>query len=145
MSGNLINEAVNIWNSAVAFLRDRRKCAEIRRDLARLGPEECRQMLADYGMTPREFDEALQIPFASEDLSSAALRSVGVDPQAFHREHGVRSRAIRRTCMTCHAKYRCRKDLATGGFGRNYQDYCPNRLHFTVLLARQPYKAKPSN
>lgn len=145
MTASLVSEARNLWNGAMAYLRDRRKCAEIRRDLDRLGPDERRHMLGAYDLTPEEFDAALRIPFASEDMSSEALRSMGVDPETFHREHGTRSRAIRRACTTCHAKYRCRKDLAAGSFRANYPDYCPNSLHFAVLLGRQAYQPKASN
>ena len=88
---------------------------------------------------PEEFEKALRIPFASEDLSSWALREFGVDPQLLHRRHGVRSRVMRRTCTFCQAKGRCRQDLMAGNFERNHKDYCPNRLHFAVLLARRAY------
>ncbi len=142
MPNKLIGEAVNLWNGAVAYWRDRRKCAEIRRDLAILGPDESRRLLDEYCLTPEEFDAALRIPFASEDLSSSALRSVGLDPVEFHRQHGARSRAMRRNCTTCRAKYRCRNDLAAGSFEGNHQEYCPNRLHFAVLLARRSYQPR---
>ena len=139
LSGELIGKVRNIWNSITAYARDRRRCAQIRRDLESLGPHERRRVLGEYDLTPEEFEQALRIPFASEDMSSQALRSVGVEPQKFHHQHGARSRAMRRTCTICRAKARCRQDLLAGSFVRNHRDYCPNRPHFAVLLARQTY------
>jgi hypothetical protein len=140
MAGEL-GKLRDIWNYAAAYLRDRRRCAEIRNDLQALGPDERRRIFGEYDLTPEDFDMALRIPFASEDMSSWALRSVGVDPQQFHREHGVRSRIMRRACTMCHLKARCRKDLMAGSFERNHRDYCPNRSHFAVLLARRAYQS----
>jgi hypothetical protein len=140
LSGELIGKVRNIWNSVAAYARDRRRCAQIRRDLNSLGPHERRRVLDEYELMPEDFEQALRIPFASEDMSSRALTAVGVDPQQFHREHGARNRSMRRTCTMCRAKARCRQDLLAGSFVRNHRDYCPNRLHFAVLLARQPYR-----
>ncbi len=140
LSGELIGKVRNIWRSLVAYARDRRRCAQIRRDLESLGPHERRRVLDEYDLTPEDFEQALRIPFASEDMSSRALNAVGVDPQQFHRQHGARSRAMRRACTICRAKARCRQDLLAGSFVRNHRDYCPNRLHFAVVLARQTYQ-----
>jgi hypothetical protein len=139
LAGGLIGKVRTIWNDVAAYARDRRRCARIRRELRLLGPDEHRRILDDYDMTPEEFERALRIPFASEDMSSWALRAVGVDPQLFHRRHGARSRVMRRACTLCRAKSRCRQDLLAGSFVQNHRDYCANRLHFAVLLARQPY------
>ncbi len=144
MAGELISKVRSIWNDVAAYTRDRRRCAQIRRDLESLGPDEHRRILDEYDMTPEEFEKALRIPFASEDMSSWALRSVGVDPQLFHRRHGVRSRVMRRTCTLCQAKAQCRQDLLAGSFERNHRDYCPNRQHFAVLLARRAYPSTKS-
>lgn len=144
LSAELIGKIRNLWNSVGAYARDRRRCAQIRRDLESLGSHERRRVLDEYDLSPQDFEKALNIPFASEDMSSRALRAVGVDPQQFHREHGVRSRAIRRACTLCRAKARCRQDLLGGSFVQNHRDYCPNQQHFAVLLARQAYRsAKP--
>jgi hypothetical protein len=140
LSGKLIGKVRNIWNSVAAYARDRRRCAQIRRDLNSLGPHERRRVLDEYDLTPEDFEQALRIPFASEDMSSWALRAIGVDPQQFHRHHSARSRAIRRSCTICRIKTRCRADLMAGSFEQKHRDYCPNRLHFAVLLARQPYR-----
>lgn len=143
MPGELIGKIRNIWKSAAAYMRDRRRRAQIRRDLKALGPDECRRMLDEYNLTPEEFQEALRIPFTSEDMPSRALRAMGLDPQQFHRQHGARSRAMRRSCIMCRVKARCRQDLAADRFVRNHGDYCTNRLHFAVLLARQAYRSTP--
>ena len=140
VSGQLIDKVRIIWSSVVAYARDRRRCAQIRRDLESLGPHERRRMFNEYDLTPEDFENTLRIPFASEDMSSQALSAAGIDPQQFHRQHSARSRAMRRTCTMCHAKARCRRDLLAGRFVRNHQDYCANRLHFAVLLARQAYR-----
>jgi hypothetical protein len=76
VSGQLIDKVRIIWSSVVAYARDRRRCAQIRRDLESLGPHERRRMFNEYDLTPEDFENALRIPFASEDMSSwASIRN----------------------------------------------------------------------
>lgn len=140
MSGNMVGMVRSAWGRAAAYVRDRRRCAQIKRDIESLGADEGRRVLGEFRLTPKEFEESLRIPFTSEDIWSRALRFAGVDPQRFQREHGARSREMRRICFTCPVKARCRRDLAAGTFERNHQDYCPNRQHFAVLFARKAYQ-----
>ena len=133
MSGELIGKVCNMWNSVAAYASDRRRCAQIRRDLESLGPHERRRVFDEYDLTPEGFEQALRIPYASEDFSSRALSALGIDPERFHRQHGVRSRAIRRACTMCRAKVRCRQDLLAGSFVQNHREYCPNRPDFAIL------------
>ncbi len=140
MPENVIELARRVRDRATAYMRDRRKCAQIRRDLESMGVYETRRVLAEFQLTPKEVEGSLRVPFASEDMFSRALCFLGVDAQRFQREHGDRSREMRRTCFMCPAKARCRRDLMAGRFGQNYHAYCPNRLHFAVLLSRKAHQ-----
>lgn len=133
MLSNLVGEA---WRGMVDYLRDRRKCIAQVKEFDTWAPEERRELLNRYGLTRDGFEKAMHMPFASEDLASAALRAIDVDPNEFHREHDSCSRVVRRNCTLCRTKYRCRRDLMNGSFKQNYQSYCPNASHLSELLGK---------
>ena len=75
MLAGLIKGAISAWQDGMDYLRDRRKRTNLIKELDMCGPEECRGLLGQYGLTRKQFENAIRIPFASEDLASAALRS----------------------------------------------------------------------
>src|SRR5438552_17748110 len=131
----LIKGAISVWQDGMDYLRDRRKRTNLIKELDMCGPEECRGLLGQYGLTRKQFENAIRIPFASEDLASAALRAVGVDPSEFHREHSQQSRNIRHNCTVCRAKYRCWRDLMSDSFVEHHREYCPNTSDLADLLS----------
>ena len=69
------------------------------------------------------------------DLRARARVSRGLD------DHTVAERApnwlrdMRRACLTCDARSRCRRDLNTGDFARRYRHYCPNAESLARIAA----------
>ena len=124
---NLIGGALQAWRVAVDYVDDRRRTNAMKRELSDLTADECSAILADLGLTSQEFHEAMRLPYASRDLSAAALKSVGVDHGAFHARYGAWDRDIQRTCMTCPHRRRCLRELTEGTFTANYRQFCPNR------------------
>lgn len=141
MTGTLIGGPLQIWRFAFAYFADRRRRIAALRELEALGLDECVPLLNELGLTRREFADAMQRPFAFDDLLSSAMQSIGIDPIAFHSQQGAWSRDMHRTCMLCRYHRRCRKELATSEFGHSHQGFCPNSENFTEIIKSQQQPA----
>lgn len=134
MTGTLISAALNACRSAISFLEDRKRSSAMRRDFWSLGLEDCTGIMKAVGLTPREFDDTMHRPFASEDLLSSATHSIGINLKDFGPQLGEQSGAMQRTCMTCSYRRQCRRDIENSDFASHYQDYCPNYGNFAHLI-----------
>ncbi|TIU27384.1 MAG: hypothetical protein E5W38_25815 [Mesorhizobium sp.] len=137
MASNLVNDALEACRSAIAGLKDRRRSKTARREFWALGPEEGTGMLNDIGMSTGEFDDAMHLPYASEDFLTLAMLSVGIDPDSFHALEFARDRFMSRTCITCPHRRGCHSHLEAFDFESHYRDFCPNRDNFSKLLAKR--------
>ena len=79
--------------------------------------------------------DASRIPVASEDLLARAMVSLGIDYDTFAEREANWLRDMRRACLTCDARSRCRRDLNTGDFARRYRHYCPNAESLARIAA----------
>ena len=135
MYGNMVSESFRLFHLALAYLEDRKRSRATVREFRALGPEACAHLLGDAGLAPSEFDRAMGLPFASEDLLTPAMRSVGIDPAEFAEHNHPSYRELCRTCMSCDHRMRCRSDLGNAAFLRTYRDFCPNSIPFDALAA----------
>ncbi|MGX7875554.1 hypothetical protein ACVDG5_025050 [Mesorhizobium sp. ORM6] len=94
-------------------------------------------MLSDIGMSPNEFDDAMHLPYAAEDLQTLAMLSVGIDPDRFHTLEFARDRLMSRTCIACPHRRRCHGHMEAFDFESHYREFCPNRDNFSKLLRQQ--------
>ena len=91
-------------------------------------PNEVKAMANDLGMTPSDLRTlAGQEPEAA-DLLKRMLVALKVDPKILDKLDPRISRNLRRACITCGEKRRCRHELAAGTAVRNMHEYCPNAL-----------------
>jgi hypothetical protein len=133
MARNLTSETVEAWRFAISFLVDRERSKAARREFWAQGSDKCAGILNDLGLTRTEFDDAMRLPYASEDLLTPAMRSVGIDPDSFQTLEAARG-DMSRTCMTCPHRRQCRGLQAAFDFENHYQDFCPNSPGFAKLL-----------
>ncbi|WP_245525771.1 hypothetical protein [Mesorhizobium sp. M00.F.Ca.ET.216.01.1.1] len=134
MAGNLISETFEVCRFAIAVLKDHKRSRAARRDFWALGPDECTGVLDDIGLSRSEFDDAMRLPYASEDLLSSAMRSIGIDPDDFNSLEAARDRFMARICITCPNRRQCHGHLDAFDFESHYQDFCPNSANFADLL-----------
>ncbi|BCG82409.1 hypothetical protein [Mesorhizobium sp. 113-3-3] len=133
MPYNLKDEPAEAWRFAISFLVDRERSKAAKREFWAQGPHKCAGILHDLGLTRAEFDDAMRLPYASEDLLTPAMRSVGIDPDSFQTLEATRG-GMSRTCMTCPHRRECRGLLAVFDFENHYQEFCPNSRGFAKLL-----------
>ncbi|MER8461819.1 hypothetical protein [Mesorhizobium sp. M1396] len=132
MGANLIGETVGAWRSVISLLADRRRSRAAKREFWAMGWDECTGILNDIRLSRSEFDDAMRLPYASEDLLSSAMRSVGVDPDNFQSRQAHCFMSC--TCITCPHRRQCHGHLAAFDFESHYQDFCPNSQNFADLL-----------
>ncbi|WP_011578702.1 MULTISPECIES: hypothetical protein [Chelativorans] len=137
MSSNLIKNTLGACRSAIAIFKDRRRSKAARRDFWALGMEECTGRLNALGMSPSEFDNAMHLPCAAQDLLTLAMRSVGIDPNSFHTLEFAYGRFMYRTCITCPHRRRCHSHLEAFDFEDRYREFCPNKDNFSELLRQR--------
>jgi hypothetical protein len=125
--GNLTGGVLQAWRFAVDYMDDRRRTNAMKREFGDLGADECSAILSDLGLTSQDFHEAMRLPYASQDLSAAALESLRVHRAAFRTRYGAWNRDIERTCMMCLHRRRCLRELTEGTFAASYRQFCPNR------------------
>jgi hypothetical protein len=137
MTGTLLDGAAQAWRLAVNYLKDKERSRRAMREVDSLGSSEAARVLSEVGLSRGEFAAAMSHPFASDDLLSQALSSVGIDPDEF----GVRNiewlQGLQRSCMRCGVRGRCKRIMARDEFTRRHQDFCPNSGDFEQILARQ--------
>lgn len=135
MRGVLIDRICGLWRSATAFAGDMRRRRAAIGEIDALDPHERMRVLGEAGLTPTDVREAMQAPFASQDLLARGMCAIGVDPVAFGVRQRPWQRDMQRVCMGCHARSRCRRDLATDDFARRYRHYCPNAASLAEITA----------
>ena len=145
--GNLIGGALQAWRMAVDYMNDRRHTNAMTREFWDVGANERNAILSDLGLSSQDFHEAMQLPYASQDLNAAALESLGVDRARFEARHGAWSHEIKRTCMLCRSRRRCLRELTTGAFASTYREFCPNGRDLGDLISdpeAAAYMKRPS-
>ncbi|MGX8009983.1 hypothetical protein ACVDG8_013945 [Mesorhizobium sp. ORM8.1] len=83
MAGNRKSETVEAWRFAISFLVDRERSKAAREEFWAQALDRCTKVLNDIGLSRREFEAAMMLPYASEDLLTSAMRSTGIDPDSF--------------------------------------------------------------
>lgn len=137
MSSNLINNTLDACRSAIAVFKDRRRSKAARKEFWALGLDECIGVLNDIGMSPSEFNNAMHLPYAAENLLKLAMRSVGIDPDSFHAREFASESFMPRTCITCLHRRRCHAHLEAFDFESHYREFCPNRDNISELLRQR--------
>lgn len=138
MTGNMLDGAGQVWRLAADFVRDRRRSRRAVAEIQALDSGEAARMLADAGLTRADFGTAMAHPFASEDLLSQAMDSVGIDPDEFAARNPTWLQDLQRSCMMCRVRGRCHQIMSRGEFARRHRDFCPNAADFAQILSARP-------
>ena len=123
---------------------DRRRRRIAVSEIQALDPDIRAGVLAESGLSLDEFRAAIRAPFFSKDLLAAALGSMGIGPDAFRSPNGSWYRDMQLTCLRCHARKRCWKDIASRRFISRHQDYCLNADSLAGILSARNGKSSPA-
>lgn len=133
MTSKLGSRILGIARLAAAFARDWTQARAVRLEVQSLDAAEGGRLCHELSMSSHELDAAMRTPFVSDDLLSPAIVSMGADPAMFEARHRGWSRDMRRVCMMCRHRSRCRRDLTASNFDHRYRSYCPNALSMAEI------------
>lgn len=124
-----------LWRSMKALWNGWRRKQAVLGEIDALDSHERGRILAEAGMTREQLAQSIRLPYASDDLLTRAVASLGIDADVFYARHVLWHRDMEWACAACPARSRCRRDLATGDFARRYRHYCPNSRNLAELAA----------
>jgi hypothetical protein len=124
-----------LLHNAVAALGEQRRRRIAAREIEALDAVESGRIMKEAGLSSWEFRSATLIPFFSEDLLSAAIRSMGINAASFRLRHGSWHKDMQRACIRCQARKQCRRGIASHSFARDYWRYCLNAESLSDIVA----------
>jgi hypothetical protein len=136
-SSGLIDRLARRWRT---WRADRRTQA----DLASCGREDVARMAHDLGVGGADLcvlagkwpDSAHLLTRRMDEIALDAAKIAEVEPAVI--------RDLQRVCSLCASKRRCVRDLAARPADPVWQDYCPNSMTLTALIAER-VKHRKSN
>ncbi len=135
MMDNLVDRMASARDSVAHFLSGWRRTRQTRRDIEALGSEEAARVYAEIGLTQREFERAMALPFASEDLLLRAMDRLDIDPDEFCVRNPGWFQDMERTCMRCSGRNACRRMMSRAEFAGWHQQFCPNAEDFAQIAS----------
>ncbi|MDN2565787.1 hypothetical protein N1F89_06100 [Aquibium sp. A9E412] len=116
-------------------LRNWRHTRQTLREINALGAQEAGRVLTEVGLSPREFERSMVLPFASEDLLQEAMHTFDIDPDEFCARYPGWFQDMERTCMKCPHRGACRRIVARGRFAEWHRGVCPNAEDFAQIAS----------
>ena len=113
-----------------------------RDELRRCSQDEAMNIAKDLGVSLSDFHGlAAKAPDAADDVSKM-LRVLSIDETTLAKGDPPTMRDLRRTCMLCIRKGRCRHEFASFTAARNFHEFCPNAYTLDALLRQkeQPHR-----
>jgi hypothetical protein len=71
------------------------------------------------------------------ELQPRMAAALGLDPEDPVLQEAAMARDLKRLCIACASKRRCRRELAAGTAGEHYREFCPNAYTFDLLRGRR--------
>jgi len=109
----------------------------VRNELSQCSQHEAMNIAKDLGVPLGDLRGlAAKAPDAANDVSKM-LYALSVDESTLAKGDPATMRDLRRTCMLCVRKGRCRHELASFTAARNFHEFCPNAYTLDALLRQK--------
>ncbi len=100
-------------------------------------PDEVQQVAKELGLTAAELRGIARKDAGSVDNLQKMLLALDVDPDKLEKTNPAVMRDLQRLCVSCGHKSRCQREVASGGAGAHFHEYCPNAFTLDALLKRE--------
>ena len=107
-------------------------------ELDRGGEEEVEHIARDIGIAASELRVLASKHSDAADLLYRRMAVLGLDPDELRRTEPVVLRDLQRLCSMCERRKRCVLEFGERPASAVWQEYCPNRLTLSGLVASQP-------
>ena len=119
------------------WVKKYRLAVDAGRELADCHPDEVKAIVNDIGMTPSDLRTLAghkgPEPAAAE-LLKKMLVALKVDPKILDMLDPHITHDLKKSCITCGEKWRCRHELLAGTAVTNMGEYCSNAVTFNDLF-----------
>jgi hypothetical protein len=123
-----------VINAIADWVKNYRFTAGLHDELEACGPDEVRAIAQDIGLTPSDLRELASKGPGAADLLEKMLVALKVDPKILKELDSRLTTDLRRLCITCGHKGRCKHELAAGTAAKNFQEFCPNAVSLETMF-----------
>jgi hypothetical protein len=131
------HERPNLLRRMAGWWRDVGRRSRTACDLSRCDPADVERLARDVGVSSGDLytlagkwpDRLDLLSQRTEELRLDVAEIAQIEPQVL--------RDLQRTCALCASKRRCRHDLVKRPYDPAWQDYCPNTMTLTALVAER--------
>ena len=137
-AGNSPYPTVEFVLEAIAgWLKKPRSFHGARDELGQCSRDEAASIAKDLGVPLSDLRGlTAKGPDAANDVSKM-LRALSIDELTLDNGDPATMRDLRRTCVLCVQKGRCRHELASFTAARNFHEFCPNGYTLDALLRQK--------
>ena len=126
-----------VLGAIAGWIKRHRSLRGVRDELRECSPDEAMKIAKDLRMPLGDFyGMTAKAPDAANDVSKM-LYALSVDESTLAKGDPATMRDLRRTCMLCVRKGRCRHELASFTAARNFHEFCPNAYTLDALLRQK--------
>ena len=126
-----------VLGTIAGWIKKHRSLHGVRGELRQCSQDEAMDIAKDLGVPLGDLRRlAAKEPDAANDLSKM-LRVLSIDESTLAKSDPATMRDLRRTCMLCIRKGRCRHELASFTAAQNFHEFCPNAYTLDALLRQR--------
>jgi hypothetical protein len=124
-------------DAVAGWFKKRRSLHGVRDELRQCSQDEAMTIAKDLGVPLSDLHGlAAKAPDAANDVSKM-LHVLCIDESTLEKGDPATMRDLRRTCMLCVRKGRCRHEFASFTAARNFREFCPNAYTLNALLKQK--------
>ena len=129
-------------DAVAGWFKKRRSLHGGRDELRQCSQNEAMTIAKDLGVPLSDLASlAAKAPDAANDVSKM-LRVLSIDESTLAKGDPATMRDLRRTCMLCVRKGRCRHEFASFTAAQNFHEFCPNAYTLDALLREREQRRR---
>jgi hypothetical protein len=126
-----------VLNAVAGWFKKPRSVHAGRDELRQCSQNEAMTIAKDLGVPLSDLGSlAAKAPDAANDVSKM-LHVLSIDESTLAKGDPATMRDLRRTCMLCVRKGRCRHEFASFTAAQNFHEFCPNAYTLDALLRQR--------
>lgn len=125
-----------VLGAVMHWIVRRREIREERAQLRECDPEELARLAREMGVSTQELADLVGQGAEGAELQPRMAATLGLDPESPALQEAAMARDLKRLCIACASKRRCRREIAAGTAAEHYREFCPNAYTFDLLMAR---------
>ena len=126
-----------LLRAVAAWINKRRAMNGLRDELRQCSQEDAMQIAKDLGVSVGDLRSLAAKGAGAANALPKMLTALSVNAQALTDGDPAVMRDLQRTCILCHHKSRCQRELAEGSAAQHFREFCPNAYTFNALFKQK--------